>query len=765
MHEQVNTTPTPLSVGQEYIAAGINVVVVTAPTAGTAGAGKAPKMQGWQRTRLTADEFADIMTKGKNRNCNIGVVTGKASGLVCVDLDGDRGLAWYQEHEEGLGHHIIERRGVKSMHLWFRYPSGVDTLPSKVPFAKGVDILADGGHQAVTWPSVHRSGEQYRMDNALTLLDALAGEADELPRWLVEELAGTAPPPLAPAETVVTAGDAPLADVVRAREILARDFPAAVEGQSGDATTFRAACVCRDYGLSFEQAVQTLAEVYNPRCSPPWPDSELRRKVENAYRYARGQFGEKAAANGFSPVVVVEPGLQRKRYELKSPVPCADLFIERQAGRVLCDKSQLYVYSDARRCWQPIREKEFMAALLRDIHASDDGVTAAKVKVPHLTGMAQLVRARLEGLTPDLAPGRWRDGTPAQIVSLRSGLLDLGTGELLEHTPDYFNFTTLPFDYDPGATCPRFERFLMQIWEGDNQLIELFRLWAGYCLLNDTSRQKFAVLIGESRSGKSTLARVLEALIGHDNTAACTLAGFGERFGLEPVVGKRLAIFNDVQSKSREAQTACERIISIVGNDPQQIDRKNQDVLNVELPIKLVLICNEFPALVNSRGALTNRMLVFPFKRSFLGHEDTNLVNELLAEMPGVLNWALVGAKRVIDGTPFVQTSRGLEAIKGIRESLNTVSGFIAEHVRSGDEMASVTVEELFRHYKQYCMEANAFPMKRQNFVEDFASQTKDMGVRRKIRQADQRLVGFSHVVVDMDSMRSGDYAPGDQEL
>jgi P4 family phage/plasmid primase-like protien len=765
---------TPLSVGLQYIAAGMAVVVVSSPTSGGPGAGKAPKIMGWQKLRHSAEEFAEIMGKPKNHKCNLGVITGRASGVVCVDLDGDRGLAWYQEHQDGLGYHVTERRGDKSMHLWFRYPKDMDNLPSRVGFVKGVDILADGGHQVVTWPSVHRYGDQYRFDNGLSLLDVLAGEADELPAWLVQELMGKAPPPLATPSVdgmnLIEGIEAPLVDVVRVREILSNAFPRAVQGQSGDATTFRAACLCRDFGLSFDQAVTALREVYNPRCSPPWHESELRRKVENAYRYGKGDFGSKSAAAGF-PVVaadaVVEPELRQKFYDLKRPLPCTDLFIERQAGRVLCDKSQLYVYSDHARCWQPIREKEFMAVIMRDIEASDAGVTLSKVKLQHLTSMVQLVRTRLEGRTPNIRPGMWRDGTPAQIVSLRSGLLDLATGELLDHTPDYFNFTTLPFDYDPNATCPRFEAFLEQIWEGDKELVHQFRLWAGYCLLNDMRAQKFAVLIGESRSGKSTLARVLEALIGHDNTAACSLALFGERFGLEPVLGKRLAIFNDVQSKSREAQTACERIISIVGNDPQQIDRKNQDALNLFLPLKIVFICNEFPELVNSRSALTNRMLVFPFKRSFVGQEDPNLLGSLLAEMSGVLNWALEGARAIIGGERFRQAKRGLEAIQDIQESLNTVSGFISEHVRVvPDDGQSVTIDKLFRDYVKYCEDAHSRPMKRQDFVQEFGSQLKGRA-HRKVRQIDQRLVGFSHVVVDMDSMRAerADHSDGHDGL
>ena len=98
----------------------------------------------------------------------------------------------------------------------------------------------------------------------------------------------------------------------------------------------------------------------------------------------------------------------------------------------------------------------------------------------------------------------------------------------------------------------------------------------GLCLTGDTSHQKAFLIVGPKRSGKGTIARVLTQLIGSDNTVAPTLARLGTNFGLQPLIGKRLAIISDARLGGRADQQAiAERLLSITGEDAITTDRKN----------------------------------------------------------------------------------------------------------------------------------------------------------------------------------------------
>jgi hypothetical protein len=117
---------------------------------------------------------------------NIGIVTGPASGLLVVDLDGEKGLAtWARlEAEHNALMTLKQMTGSGGLHLLLRYPEGLELGNSAGRLGDGVDTRARGGYIVVP-PSVHTSGRMY----------AWAASGQEIaptPPWLVALLQ---PPP------------------------------------------------------------------------------------------------------------------------------------------------------------------------------------------------------------------------------------------------------------------------------------------------------------------------------------------------------------------------------------------------------------------------------------------------------------------------------------------------------------------------------------------------------------------------------------------
>jgi hypothetical protein len=84
----------------------------------------------------------------------------------------------------------------------------------------------------------------------------------------------------------VAAQDAP-EDIARARHYLENDAPLAIEGQGGDAQTYKVACELRDMGMREGTALELMAEHWNVRCTPPWDSAGLAVKVANAFAYGQ----------------------------------------------------------------------------------------------------------------------------------------------------------------------------------------------------------------------------------------------------------------------------------------------------------------------------------------------------------------------------------------------------------------------------------------------------------------------------------------------
>jgi putative DNA primase/helicase len=56
--------------------------------------------------------------------------------------------------------------------------------------------------------------------------------------------------------------------------------------------------------------------------------------------------------------------------------------------------------------------------------------------------------------------------------------------------------------YDPEATCPTWEKFMLDCMDGKQHLVEYHQVWAGYSLTGDTSEQKLMLHHGEGANGK-----------------------------------------------------------------------------------------------------------------------------------------------------------------------------------------------------------------------------------------------------------------------
>src|SRR6266511_2349995 len=155
-------------------------------------------------------------------------------------------------------------------------------------------------------------------------------------------------------------------------------------------------------------------------------------------------------------------------------------------------------------------------------------------------------------LSEHVEPPAWIEGAndDGNVLAMSNILLSLeGTRrQKIRQTPCHFNMFAVPYDYEPDAPEPeQWLEFLHQLWPKDEQSIALLQEWFGYILSSETDQQKILLLVGKRRGGKGTIARILTALVGKENTAGPTLASLGTNFGLSPLLGKAVAIVSDAR--------------------------------------------------------------------------------------------------------------------------------------------------------------------------------------------------------------------------
>jgi putative DNA primase/helicase len=290
-----------------------------------------------------------------------------------------------------------------------------------------------------------------------------------------------------------------------------------------------------------------------------------------------------------------------------------------------------------------------------------------------------------------------------EMLACSNGLLHIPTRKMFPHTPTFRNTFAVDYAFDPEAPTPAlWLKFMRELWPNDDESVETLQEMFGLLLTNDTSHQKAFMIVGPPRSGKGTLARVLQRLVGKDNYAATTLSSLGGEFGKQPLLNKTLSVMSDVRIDGRtDLQSVTETLLSISGEDAVPVNRKNRDVVIERLKVRFLLLTNAIPRLPDSSEALAKRFVMLQLFETFLGREDKDLTDRLTcdANMPGLLNWALDGLARLKKRGYFGQPKTGMHAKEMLAAASNPVGEFVEDccEVGAGRECTCADLFNLFK--------------------------------------------------------------------
>lgn len=264
------------------------------------------------------------------------------------------------------------------------------------------------------------------------------------------------------------------------------------------------------------------------------------------------------------------------------------------------------------------------------------------------------------------------------------------------HCPDDLFFYSLDYYYDEKAECPKWHKFLDRVLPEKAAQTVLAEYFC-YILMKSHRYERMLWLFGPGQNGKSTVLKVLTALLGSANISTISLSSLTKdqktRHGIEH---KMLNISSET---GRDVDPDV--LKQLVTGEKVTIERKYHDARQTDDYGKFIVATNDMPKAENTY-AFFRRMIVMPFEVVIPdGEKDPHLFDKLKAELPGVLNWALAAFPGLIKRNEFTESELCTQALKRYIAQADSVSLFVDQMCMKSE--TPTRGDFLYNVYKDFC--------------------------------------------------------------
>lgn len=271
--------------------------------------------------------------------------------------------------------------------------------------------------------------------------------------------------------------------------------------------------------------------------------------------------------------------------------------------------------------------------------------------------------------------------------------------------------------YDPQASAPTFHKFLDRI-QPDPAMQAFLQRWFGYSMLGLTNEQALAFFYGMGANGKSALTDLMARLMGSYAATAKieSLTGQNRRSGgdatpdLINIVAARMVRASEPE-KGVQWQEGL--IKQLTGGEPILVRALNENFFEATPIFKLTIGGNHAPDIRGMDDGIWRRLMIVPFNVQIPKAErDPLIVDRMLAEGPGILNWLIEGARNYLEAglSPPAEVS---QATDELRQDADPYGKFLESAcVVTGDAQDSITSRELMLCFIYWQMTRGETPFK-----------------------------------------------------
>ena len=292
------------------------------------------------------------------------------------------------------------------------------------------------------------------------------------------------------------------------------------------------------------------------------------------------------------------------------------------------------------------------------------------------------------------------------LLGVQNGVVDLKKGTLLSPDPNLLVTKYCNIGFDSEAKCPQFCAFLEQVVPIKEQR-DFLVIVLGYFLTGLSTEQLWFFFHGVGSNGKSVLITLLENLMGDYATKIPTemlmqhnRSSAGAAPDLLLLQGKRLVFCNETKEGQRLDDA---RLKDLTGNDTI-IGRPlySNNHISFSPTHKLVVVGNYHPTVSDDSHGFWRRVVLYPFSVTIpQAQQDKRLLEKLIAEGPGILNYLLDALKTYFEkGLEMPKTLS--KATQEYRTEQDVVQQFLDDECVTAPEK-TIPKTNLYLRYTQWC--------------------------------------------------------------
>lgn len=358
------------------------------------------------------------------------------------------------------------------------------------------------------------------------------------------------------------------------------------------------------------------------------------------------------------------------------------------------------IYSEA----AEIEDEEKRAALAK--HAAKSETNRA------ISAMVELAKSEpgIPVLSDQLDSDIW-------LLNCKNGTLDLRTGELRPHNRKDYITRIIPAEYNPYADFEEWAKFLHRIMNDNAELISFLQRAVGYSLTGSTREQCLFMLYGCGANGKTTfLEAISDVLAGYaqrtptDTLLAKDTSGISN--DIARLKGARFVVASEVEEGKRMAESLVKQM---TGGEKMTARFMRAEYFEFMPHFKLWVGTNHKPVIRGTDQAIWRRIKLIPFNVTIPPEErDKNLLNKLRREMPGILNWAVMGCMDW-QKNGLGEPEEVIKATNDYRSEMDVLTRFVSDCCTTATQRGTKS-SELYKKYAEWSKDNGEFALSQTKF-------------------------------------------------